>query len=210
VTRRFTQRERHDIVGRMASSKGARVFAFVILIACLAVIGGGAWHFFGRDYFHADDVADDDEPDEIVPDLDGGTHRVHHPGKRHGRKGATKRASGVHAHPATANYGPPGRSYESAISGNREQISIGGGADAPDLSDAQLAGPLRNATFVGGCGAPDSMHVTVKVAIRTGRAVGVSVYTSPPSAQIAACIDHSVREIAWPVNAKLDSFVTTY
>ena len=94
----------------------------------------------------------------------------------------------------------------------------GDGGHAPDhrlvlvgrYQDAQLAGPLRNASFVGGCGAPDSMHVTVKVAIRSGRAVGVSVYTAPPNAQIAACIDHSVREIAWPVNGKMDSFVTTY
>ena len=54
------------------------------------------------------------------------------------------------------------------------------------------------------------MHVTVKVAIRMGRAVGVSVYTNPGDPYVAGCVDWRVRGLAWPVNGKLDSFVTTY
>ena len=80
----------------------------------------------------------------------------------------------------------------------------------PDLTDQQLSGPMRNATFLGSCGAPDSMHVTVKVAIKMGRAIGVSVYTTPPNGGVAGCVDRAVRGLAWPVNQKMDSFVTTY
>jgi hypothetical protein len=52
--------------------------------------------------------------------------------------------------------------------------------------------------------------VTVRVAIRMGRAVGVSVYTNPPNTGIAACVDRAVRNLAWPANAKMDSLTTTY
>ena len=69
---------------------------------------------------------------------------------------------------------------------------------------------MRNATFLGACGAPDSMKVTVKVAIKMGRAVGVSVYTNPPSPGVAGCVERSVRGLNWPANPKMDSFVTTY
>ena len=215
VSRRFRTWKRDGFAyhrDRMASSKGMRVFGMVILVACIAVIGGGGWYFFGRDLFEgADDVASDDEPDELVIDRDGGAHRIHHASHatHHG-----KRTSGhhkpSHAAPPPVSYGPAGKSYEAAVAGNQEQVSIGGTGAVPNLTDAQLAGPMRNGTFLGVCGTPDSMHVTVKVAIRGGRAVGVSVYTNPPNGQIAGCVDRQVRNLAWPVNAKMDSFVTVY
>lgn len=100
-------------------------------------------------------------------------------------------------------------SYEAAIAGNNTQVTIGQAA-APDLTDTQLNGPMRNASFLNSCGAPNSMKVTVRVAIKMGRAVGVSVYTNPPNAQIAACVDRAVRNLSWPANGKMDSFTTTY
>jgi hypothetical protein len=105
--------------------------------------------------------------------------------------------------------GPAGPTYEAALASNNQEITIGkqGGAD---LSDAQLSGPMRSGAFVGECGAPDSMKVTVKVAIKTGRAAGVSVSTSPPDPDIAGCIDRYVRTFSWPSSAKMDSFTTTY
>jgi len=69
---------------------------------------------------------------------------------------------------------------------------------------------MRNAAFISGCGAPDSMKVTVKVAVKNGRAVGVSVYTNPPNAAVASCVDRHVRGLGWPPNPKMDSFTTTY
>jgi eukaryotic-like serine/threonine-protein kinase len=102
-----------------------------------------------------------------------------------------------------------GMSYEQALASNKEEITMGG-KGGPDLSDAQLSAPMKNASFITGCGAPDSMKVTVRVAIKNGRAYGVSVYTNPPNPQVQSCVDRHVRGLGWPANAKMDSFTTTY
>jgi hypothetical protein len=101
-------------------------------------------------------------------------------------------------------------SYEGAIAANNQEINMGGAKGGPDLSDAQLAAPMRNAAFISGCGAPDNMKVTVRVAVKMGRAVGVSVYTNPANPQVAGCVDRHVRALGWPANPKMDSFTTTY
>jgi hypothetical protein len=105
--------------------------------------------------------------------------------------------------------GPAGPTYEAAIASNKQEIVMGGKAD-PDLTDAQIAGPMHDGAFVGECGAPDRMKVTVKVAIKMGRAAGVSVSTSPPDPDIAGCIDRYVRTFSWPSSSKMDSFTSTY
>jgi hypothetical protein len=105
--------------------------------------------------------------------------------------------------------GPAGPTYEAAIASNNQEVTMGGKHE-PDLTDAQLAGPMRSGAFVGECGAPDRMKVTVKVAIKRGRPAGVSVSTSPPDADIAGCIDRYVRTFSWPSSSKMDSFTTTY
>lgn len=105
--------------------------------------------------------------------------------------------------------GPAGPTYEAALASNKQEVTIGGRPE-PDLTDAQLSGPMRDGVFVGECGAPDRMKVTVKVAVKQGRAAGVSVFTSPPDPDIAGCIDRYVRTFSWPSSAKMDSFTTTY
>jgi eukaryotic-like serine/threonine-protein kinase len=103
-----------------------------------------------------------------------------------------------------------GMSYEQALATNNQEINVGGAKGGPDLTDAQLSAPMRNAAFISGCGAPDSMKVTVKVAIKNGRAWGVSVSTNPSNPTVAACVDRHVRGLGWPPNPKMDSFTTTY
>ena len=105
--------------------------------------------------------------------------------------------------------GPAGPTYEAAIASNKQELDMGRKAD-PDLTDAQISGPMRNGSFVGECGAPDAMKVTVKVAIKQGRPAGVSVSTSPPDPDIAGCIDRYVRTFSWPSSSKMDSFTSTY
>jgi hypothetical protein len=69
---------------------------------------------------------------------------------------------------------------------------------------------MHDGSFLDACGVPSSTKVTVKVAIRNGHAVGVSVYLSPPNREIGWCVERHIRGIQWPSNAKMDSFVTTY
>jgi eukaryotic-like serine/threonine-protein kinase len=103
-----------------------------------------------------------------------------------------------------------GMSYEQALSTNTQEVNIGGGRGGPDLTDAQLTAPMKNSAFLNSCGVPDSMKVTVKVAVKNGRAWGVSVYPNPPNPAVAACVDRHVRGLGWPPNAKMDSFTTNY
>lgn len=105
--------------------------------------------------------------------------------------------------------GPAGPTYEAAIASNKQEINMGGRAE-PDLTDAQISGPMRNGSFVGECGAPDAMKVTVKVAIKSGKPAGVSVSTSPNDPDIAGCIDRYVRTFSWPSSSKMDSFTSIY
>jgi hypothetical protein len=102
-----------------------------------------------------------------------------------------------------------GMSYEQAIASNNQEITMGA-KSGPDLTDGQLSAPMKNASFINGCGAPESMHVTVRVAVKNGRAWGVSVSTNPPNQGVAACVDRHVRGLGWPSNPKMDSFTTTY
>jgi len=102
-----------------------------------------------------------------------------------------------------------GGSYEAALASNNQEIAIGV-AGAPDLTEAQLKAPMQNVTFVSGCGASAGTAVTVKVAVKNGRAVGVSVYTNPSNPTVAGCIDRQVRGLSWPSNPKMDFLTTTY
>jgi hypothetical protein len=107
------------------------------------------------------------------------------------------------------HYAVSGPSYESALAANTQHITMGANA-GPDLTDAQLSGPMSDGSFIGDCDAPDEMEVTVKVAIKMGRPVGVTVQTHPSSSDVAGCIDHHVRALTWPASPKMDSFITTY
>jgi hypothetical protein len=184
-------------VAKAEKRSGAAKSTIGILIV-LALGAGAALWFFQVRGSRKDEVA---VADDSTLDLtfDGGGIRGQKKGKgAGGGPGAGRGSAGG------------GMSYESAVAGNIQQIDMNGRVVGPDLTDLQLSGPLRNATFLSTCGAPDSMHVTVKVAIRMGRAVGVSVYTTPPNGGVASCVDRMVRGLVWPVNPKLDSFVTTY
>jgi hypothetical protein len=86
----------------------------------------------------------------------------------------------------------------------------GGGPESADLTNAQLSAPLRHASFIGACGAPDDMKVQVRVAVKMGHAVGVTVTTEPPSGGVAACIDRNVRGLQWAVSPKTDFVTTNY
>lgn len=139
-----------------------------------------------------------DDPNAV--DLSGG-----------GSLKGNKKAGGGGGHGGGGGGGgfPGGLSYEAALASNNQQITMGE-KSGPDLTDGQLSAPMRSAGFITGCGAPDSMHVTVKVAIKNGRAVGVTVITSPPNAAVASCVDHHVRGLGWASSSKMDSFTTTY
>lgn len=165
-------------------------------VLLLGIVGAAGFYLYKKVGERKDDVemADDNN---VAIDVQGGVKGQKRGGGAGGRGGAG--GGGFAA----------GMSYEAALSSNVQEVNIGKGS-GPDLTDGQLNAPMRNASFISGCGAPDSMKVTVKVAVKNGRAVGVSVYPSPPDAKVASCVDRHVRGLSWPSSPKMDSFTTTY
>jgi hypothetical protein len=186
---------------------------FFVFFACAAALAAGVWYTQQQGGLWADeqDVGDEEEP--IDPSADGGGYRrpQKHGARLKKKASEARQARGGAARPAAGPLpaGPSGMSYEAAIAGNNLNLAPGA-TDVPDLTNTELAGPMRDGTFLDACGVPSSTQVTVKVAIRHGRAVGVSVYPVPPSREMAGCIERHVRAMSWPSNAKMDSFVTTY
>jgi hypothetical protein len=196
--------EERQVAIAVKKDKRGGVFKAVIgvsVVAALAVVLA-VW-FFTRKGTRNERVAVDIDTASGV-DVNGqliGTKGQNKPGMRGfgpGKGGA----------PGTPGYSG-GTSFESILNNNNEEIVMGQ-SSTPDLTRAQLAAPLARASFISACGAPDDMKVTVQVAVQNGRAIGVTVGTNPPNPGVAACIDRSVRGLAWPSSPKKDFVTTSY
>lgn len=189
------------IVEKAEKKAGAAKFVIGIMATVTLLSVGG--YFIYKQVGSRKDGGDlSDDPSAV--DLSGGGSL------KGGAAGKGKGGAGGKGGPGGGGGFVGGMSYEQAIATNNQEISMGGPKGGPDLTDAQLSAPMRNAAFISGCGAPESMKVTVRVAVKNGRAYGVSVYTNPPNPGVAACVDRHVRGLGWPPNAKMDSFTTTY
>jgi eukaryotic-like serine/threonine-protein kinase len=168
----------------------------IVAVSCVLALAGvlAVWFFTRRGTRNEDVIVSKDRP---------GTIEVNGDIKGRKRPGGVGRAAGGGGFSG-------GMSYEAVLNSNNESLSMGGESTGPDLTNAQLAAPLRHAAFVVSCGAPDDMKVQVRVAVRMGVPVGVTVTTSPPHGSIAACIDRAVRGIRWPANPKTDFVTTNY
>jgi eukaryotic-like serine/threonine-protein kinase len=193
------KRAEQKAVVRAASDDKKRGIAksIVAVSVVIALTGALAVWFFTRRGTRDDNV--------IVAKDRTGTVEVH--GDIRGKKKAA--AGGGGGGGGGGGYAG-GVSYESVLNSNNQEIGMGQASGAPDLTDAQLSAPLRHASFVVSCGAPDDMKVTVRVAVRMGRAVGVTATTNPPNGGVAGCVDRSVRGLRWAESAKTDFITTNY
>lgn len=193
-------KEKKEVAQVESAEKKAGVAKVSIMAALALVLLGIGGAFIAKKVGERKDGADlTDDPNAV--DLSGGG----------ALKGGAKAGAGGRRGGGGGGGGgfPAGMSYEAALASNNQEVTIGA-KGGPDLTDGQLNAPMRNASFISGCGAPDSMKVTVKVAVKMGRAVGVSVYTTPPNPGVASCIDRHVRGLGWPANGKMDTFTTSY
>ncbi len=191
--------EQKAVVRAVSADKKRGIAKSLIAVSVVVALAGSlAVWFFTRRGTRNDTV--------VVSKDRTGTVEIH--GDIRGKK---RVAAAVGAPGGGGGGGGGGASYESVLNGNNQEISMGQqAAGAPDLTDNQLSAPLRHASFVVSCGAPDSMKVTVRVAVRMGRAVGVTVTTNPPNGGISACVDHAVRGLRWAESAKTDFITTNY
>jgi hypothetical protein len=140
-----------------------------------------------------------DDPNALALNIDGGIGGRRRTGGGGGGRGGG--GGGGFAY---------GLSYEAALNANNQEITMGGNNGGPDLTNAQLSAPMNNASFITSCGAPNDMKVTVRVAVKNGRAVGVTVISNPPNGAVQSCVDKHVRGLGWASSPKMDSFTTTY
>jgi hypothetical protein len=190
------KRAEEKAVVRAADADKKRGIAKTILAVSLVVAltgVGTVWFLTRRGTRNEDVVVSNDRGGTVVVNGD--------------IKGKKRPGGGAGGHAGGGFSG--GMSYEAVLNSNNESITMGE-STGPDLTNAQLAGPLRHAAFVTSCGAPDDMKVQVRVAVRMGAPVGVTVQTTPPNAGIAGCIDRAVRGLRWPANGKTDFVTTNY
>ncbi|MBK6465416.1 MAG: hypothetical protein IPF92_31100 [Myxococcales bacterium] len=109
--------------------------------------------------------------------------------------------------PEPIAYAHEGRTYDDALAIPEDINAV---ASEPELSDATLGGPLNDPALLASCGVVESTIVVVKVAVRGGKALGVTVATSPPSAALSSCLDKAVRQLTWPSSGRRFSFKTRF
>ncbi|HSC89213.1 MAG TPA: hypothetical protein VLC09_18150, partial [Polyangiaceae bacterium] len=102
-----------------------------------------------------------------------------------------------------------GMSCEAAQNAYVEEMKMGSKGQA-DLTAGQFQATLGNGSYLNACGVPDSMSVNVCAAIQNGRAVGVTVRTTPSNPGIQGCLAGKVRAMSFPSHPKLDVTRTSF
>lgn len=69
---------------------------------------------------------------------------------------------------------------------------------------------LNEGTYVIGCSPPHSTAVRICAAIRGGRAVGVTVTTTPGDERLSKCIGKAVQSLDFPASPRLDVASTVF
>lgn len=80
----------------------------------------------------------------------------------------------------------------------------------PDLSAGAYGAVLNRGDYLNACGVPPSMAVSICAAVQNGRAVGVSVSTTPSNGSIARCVSGQVRSLSFPSHPRLDVSRTAF
>jgi hypothetical protein len=103
-----------------------------------------------------------------------------------------------------------GMSCEAAQAAYVEEMSMGGPRGQADLTAGQYGAIMNSGSYFGHCGVPDNVGVRICAAVQNGRAVGVTVITSPRNRRLEGCISGGVRGLKFPSHPKLDVTRTTF
>jgi hypothetical protein len=80
----------------------------------------------------------------------------------------------------------------------------------PDLTAGSYGAVLNRGTYLNSCGVPPSMGVSICAAVQNGRAVGVTVRTTPSNPGISSCIRSAVFGMGFPAHPRLDITSTVF
>jgi hypothetical protein len=95
-------------------------------------------------------------------------------------------------------------SCEAAIARNNEQITIGAARGAADTTREAYAAILQNGRYLAACSVPERTVFEVCAAVKDGRAIGITVVSSPASPKLNACVRSAVSRLQFPRNSRLD------
>src|SRR5690606_2959784 len=94
-----------------------------------------------------------------------------------------------------------GLSCEAARAAYVEEISMKGGQ--ADITSGQYSRIMNSGAYFSHCGVPANVAISICAAVQNGRAVGVTVSTTPSHGS-RSCIASAVRKLSFPSHPKLD------
>jgi hypothetical protein len=103
-----------------------------------------------------------------------------------------------------------GMSCESAQAAYVEEMNVGGPRGQADVTAGQYGSILNRGSYFGHCGVPGDMGISICAAVQNGRAVGVTIRTTPRNPKLEGCIAGGVRGLQFPSHPKLDVTRTTF
>jgi hypothetical protein len=100
-----------------------------------------------------------------------------------------------------------GTSCEAVIAAYNDDLS---GDAPPDISAARYGAVLNRGSYFQHCNVPADVAINICAAVQHGRAVGVTVTTTPASRAHGRCVANAVRGLAFPSHPRLDVTRTTF
>jgi hypothetical protein len=95
-------------------------------------------------------------------------------------------------------------SCEGAIAAHRQRVTSGKSLGPAKLTFGRNRSIIDNGSYLLPCKLPESMKLRVCAAIQHGRALGVTVHTSPLDRRVRDCVTQAVRELEFPADSQLD------
>jgi eukaryotic-like serine/threonine-protein kinase len=96
-----------------------------------------------------------------------------------------------------------GQTCEQARAGYVEEMTVGA-ASQQDLSADDFAAVLNQGAYLDPCTVPAASKLRICAAVQNGRAVGVTVATTPANADVEICVAKQVRNLSFPTHVKMD------
>ncbi|WP_437683315.1 hypothetical protein [Sorangium sp. So ce131] len=183
-----------------AEKQGTQYKALIGMALMGVILAAGAGWWYRERANKQRELAVQGATDRVAIEVDAGLE---------GQKGAARaggaRPSGGGSFPTLGG----GMSCEAAQARYVEEYKLGNNGPA-DLTAGAYGNVLNRGTYLNACNVPSSMSVNVCAAVQNGRAVGVTVTTSPSNPTVSGCISSQIRQMSFPSHPRLDVARTTF
>ena len=202
---RHRSREARPRRGGRRREEGHAVQGALVGVALVGVFAAGAAGWWYRERSSREHALDVHSDSASAVDVDGGLSgpKSAGGGSPHAMGGPTP---GGGSYPVLGG----GMSCEGAQSRYVEEYKINGNNGPPDLTAGAYGAVLNRGSYLNACGVPPSTAVNVCAAVQNGRAVGVTVTTTPHNAGVNSCIAGAIRSLPFPSHPRLDVARTSF